>query len=56
MGHRHVRITLTISAALHDMVYKWSIYLAFSLWTFGDIMLTIGMCELLYIRTTVFAE
>lgn len=39
-----------------DLFHKWSILLSFSMATFNDIMLAVGMCHILYLGTTVFAE
>jgi len=48
--------TYTIGAFSEVVQTHWSIYLAFAMSTFADILLTIGMCHLLYLGRTTFVE
>ena len=52
----HVCLSLTCKAAFDITAHQWSIYLAFAMCTFADILLTVGMCHLLYLGRTTFVE
>ncbi|KAF8714207.1 hypothetical protein AX14_012877, partial [Amanita brunnescens Koide BX004] len=45
---------LVLFSQMHQS--RWSIYMSFSMASFTDIMLTVAMCHLLYIGTTIFAK
>ncbi|KAF8695459.1 hypothetical protein AX14_001808 [Amanita brunnescens Koide BX004] len=61
MGAYVAGITITVETCKISLFteidqIRWSILLSFSMATFNDIMLAVGMCHILYLGTTVFAE